>query len=328
MERIISEEEKIKRAEEISARRQNRISAESINVKRKVSKLSKLFIQVIVCICIFGIMYFLSQKNSFAIEKIKPIMATDTDFVKVYNDLNEIMMSIIKEDEKIENKENNDNEKNNSEQSGQEITKQENNQNEITNEENNENKEENDNQNVESENNNEQIENEEQNSTEKQESVAEENQSNGAGGGNDGTQESETNDDVTYIKSKASFIKPVSGTITSPYGARTPTDIISANHAGVDIGAWSGTEIVASMEGTVELVSSVGDYGNHLKITNGDISTLYAHCSTIVVKEGDYISQGQKIAEVGSTGRATGPHLHFEIRRNNVTVDPQKILEL
>lgn len=82
------------------------------------------------------------------------------------------------------------------------------------------------------------------------------------------------------------------------------------------------------MEGKVEVVSSQGDYGNHLKITNGEISTLYAHCSKIVVNEGDSIKQGQKIAEVGSTGRATGPHLHFEIRRNNKTVDPLKIVEI
>ena len=81
------------------------------------------------------------------------------------------------------------------------------------------------------------------------------------------------------------------------------------------------------MEGTVELVSGEGSYGNHVKITNGDVSTLYAHCSKIYVKEGDYITQGQEIAEVGATGNVTGPHLHFEIRRNNEYVDPDLILE-
>ena len=82
------------------------------------------------------------------------------------------------------------------------------------------------------------------------------------------------------------------------------------------------------MEGDVELVSDYGDYGKHIKITNGEISTLYAHCSQIIVQEGEHIVQGQKIAEVGATGKTTGPHLHFEIRRNNITVDPEKIIEL
>ena len=80
------------------------------------------------------------------------------------------------------------------------------------------------------------------------------------------------------------------------------------------------------MEGTVEEVSSYGDYGNHLKITNGEVSTLYAHCSKILVNQGDYISQGQKIAKVGNTGRTTGPHLHFEISRSGRTVDPAAII--
>ncbi|MBO5413786.1 MAG: M23 family metallopeptidase [Clostridia bacterium] len=67
--------------------------------------------------------------------------------------------------------------------------------------------------------------------------------------------------------------------------------------------------------------------GNHIKITNGDVSTLYAHCKTIYVKEGDKISQGQQIGETGSTGNVTGPHLHFEIRRNNEYIDPDLILD-
>ena len=76
-----------------------------------------------------------------------------------------------------------------------------------------------------------------------------------------------------------------------------------------------GKIIVASMEGDVTLVSSEGDYGNHIKITNGEVTTLYAHCSKIYVKEGEHIVQGQQIAEVGATGNVTGPHLHFEVRQ-------------
>lgn len=81
------------------------------------------------------------------------------------------------------------------------------------------------------------------------------------------------------------------------------------------------------MEGIVSQVSSVGDYGNHLRIENGDVITLYAHCNKIYVNKGDKIAQGQKIAEVGDTGNVTGPHLHFEIRRGNEFVDPDYVLE-
>ena len=84
---------------------------------------------------------------------------------------------------------------------------------------------------------------------------------------------------------------------------REATDIISGNHAGIDIGAAYGADIVSAMDGTAEVVSSFGDYGNHVKIVNGEISTLYGHCSKIVVNQGESITKGQKIAEVGSTGK-------------------------
>ena len=81
------------------------------------------------------------------------------------------------------------------------------------------------------------------------------------------------------------------------------------------------------MEGKVVQVSSAGDYGKHLKIENGEIITLYAHCNKIYVKEGDEIKQGQEIAEVGATGNVTGPHLHFEIRKNNSLINPDDIID-
>ena len=67
--------------------------------------------------------------------------------------------------------------------------------------------------------------------------------------------------------------------------------------------------------------------GNHLKITNGEVSTVYAHCNSIYVKEGDKVVQGQHIAEVGETGNVTGPHLHFEIKRNGQYVNPDLIVQ-
>lgn len=67
--------------------------------------------------------------------------------------------------------------------------------------------------------------------------------------------------------------------------------------------------------------------GKHVEVTNGDVMTRYAHCSKITVKQGAKIKQGQKIAEVGQTGKATGPHLHFEIRRSGRVINPEYILK-
>lgn len=105
--------------------------------------------------------------------------------------------------------------------------------------------------------------------------------------------------DDEYIKSNFSFIKPVEGRVSSEFGVREVTSpIVSKNHTGIDIAANTGTVIKAAMEGTVSISSTVGEYGYHIQITNRDVSTLYAHCSKLYVKEGDFISQGQEIAEV------------------------------
>ena len=130
-----------------------------------------------------------------------------------------------------------------------------------------------------------------------------------------------------YIKENYSFIIPVKGTVTSRYGKREATEVVSANHAGIDIGADTGTAIYAAMDGTVTVSSSEGEYGKHIDIENGEILTRYAHCSKLLVKEGQKVKQGDKIAEVGSTGNSTGPHLHFEIRRENRTINPEKIIK-
>lgn len=287
----ISEEDRIKRAEEISARRNNRIPASNINIKqnkRKLLTLSKIFIQVLCSICIFGVFYFTNQNNSMAIEKIKPILSEDTDFGGIFNQINNFIKNIsssINKDIQPENVVTNDALENNlnDENVIQENTVLPDESNISTEQQNSENELITDNQ------NNENIESNNSNST------------GGIGGGDETVETSETDQDIIFIKEQASFVKPVVGYITSGYGEREATEIISANHAGVDIGANIGTDIVASMSGTVELVSNFGDYGNHLQITNGEISTLYAHCSQIFVNEGDYIEQGQKIAEVGST---------------------------
>lgn len=133
--------------------------------------------------------------------------------------------------------------------------------------------------------------------------------------------------DANEIKQNYSFIIPLKGTISSRYGPRTPTEIVSANHAGIDIAVNEGTVFVCAMEGTItDVISSSTGYGNHVYVQNGDVVTIYAHCKTIYVKEGDTIKQGEEIGEVGQTGNATGPHLHFEIRKSGRVVNPEYVL--
>lgn len=144
---------------------------------------------------------------------------------------------------------------------------------------------------------------------------------------NDMSSISEMELDINNLKSY-SFIKPIEGMITSHFGSRVSTyKNVTGYHTGTDIGADKGTIIKASMEGIVTKVSSEGDYGKHVKIRCNNVTTLYAHCSKIYVKEGQIIAQGQNIGEVGSTGKSTGPHLHFEIRiDDNRFVDPEEII--
>ena len=103
---------------------------------------------------------------------------------------------------------------------------------------------------------------------------------------------------------------------------------VSKNHTGVDIAASLGTVINSATSGKVIEVSSSGNYGKHFRIQTGDLVVLYAHCSKIYVKEGQELTQGEPIAEVGATGNTTGPHLHFEIKLYDRLINPEKILEI
>lgn len=141
------------------------------------------------------------------------------------------------------------------------------------------------------------------------------------------SQKTQMEKDAEYIKANFQMQIPVSGKITSKYGKREPTEIVSENHQGIDIGVVVGTTVVSAMDGKVSVVSDEGGYGTHVKIVNKDITTVYAHCSKILVKEGQTIKKGQKIALSGNTGNTTGPHLHFEIQRSGRTIDPELILK-
>jgi murein DD-endopeptidase MepM/ murein hydrolase activator NlpD len=126
------------------------------------------------------------------------------------------------------------------------------------------------------------------------------------------------------IAFRGGFIRPVPGPVVSRYGMRFhPILKYKRLHAGVDFGSGSGTPIVAAASGTVVFSGRMGGYGNVVVVDHGGgISTLYAHCSARLVREGQAVTQGQTIARVGATGLATGPHLHFEVRKNGSPINP------
>jgi len=127
------------------------------------------------------------------------------------------------------------------------------------------------------------------------------------------------------------FIRPVPGPITSPFGYRTdPITGATAFHSGIDFGASCGTPIKAAATGTVFQVvreAASGGYGNMTIIKHGgNIATLYGHQSSIVVSPGQIVLIGQVIGYVGSTGKSTGCHLHWEVRVSGAPVNPAAYL--
>jgi murein DD-endopeptidase MepM/ murein hydrolase activator NlpD len=125
------------------------------------------------------------------------------------------------------------------------------------------------------------------------------------------------------------FIWPVSGYITSPYGYRaSPFTGLRQFHSGLDIGAPSGTPIKAAMSGRVTTVGYNDSFGNYVVLTHhSGYRTLYGHMSLIRVKSGAYVQTGERIGDVGSTGLSTGPHLHFTVYKNGVTVNPRALIK-
>lgn len=119
---------------------------------------------------------------------------------------------------------------------------------------------------------------------------------------------------------------PTQGTISSRFGSRKdPFTLLRKFHSGIDIAAAKGTGIRASASGTVLLAGTVQGYGKTVILDHGHgIQTLYGHTSALLVKKGQQVKKGAVIAKVGSTGRSTGPHLHFEVRLNETPVDPSK----
>lgn len=122
-------------------------------------------------------------------------------------------------------------------------------------------------------------------------------------------------------KSTEGYIWPLNGSVTSYYGPRW-----GRMHTGIDIDGTTGQPVVSSNSGTVILAAPYSGYGNAVIIDHGGVQTLYAHLSAFNVSEGQQVSQGEIIANVGCTGSCTGDHVHFEVRVNGSPVDPMSYL--
>ncbi len=277
MERVMSVEEKIRRAEEIYQRRKQGEIKQTVNVsvnnKKDIKLLKKIIIQMLICIVIYLCIYMIQNSESIFsqdfINNANKILSYDTNFAELYETTKNYILNLIepKQEEKSEIIA-----IGGAVEQASSILKKE-------------------------------------NETLSQEEI-----------------------DIQNIKNTTTFIKPIDGIITSKYGYREVQETssnISKNHNGTDIAANLGTKIKSATDGEVVLASlDEGGYGKYIKVQIGEVSIIYAHCNNLFVKQGDKITQGQEIAEVGSTGNSTGPHLHFEIRISEKAVDPQTILEL
>lgn len=123
-------------------------------------------------------------------------------------------------------------------------------------------------------------------------------------------------------------IKPVDGTLSSPFGPRLdPYSGEAAMHAGVDFAAPEGTLVFAPAFGRVIFFASDGALGNLLIVDHGaGIHTQYGHLKAALVEVGAVVERGQAIAQVGNTGKSTGPHLHYEVRRLGIPVNPMQYI--
>lgn len=331
MEKSISQEERIRRAEEIySRRRYNNRYGESLyrsgetrnryqpqetrNIKGKM--INKMIIQMIVCVIIYTCIYMLQYSNYLfskdMVDKTKEVLSYDISIENLYNKSNEFFLNLQKKFNWGVNNEQNDNVNEEAQDQNTEETNIENSNAES------------------SEANNENVDNSGISQNDASTEVTNNDTTQLAVGGADETQQeeekSQEEQDIEYVKQNVSIIWPIKGVITSRFGNRTPTEIVTANHKGLDIAGNMGDNIVSAMDGTVVQYSKEGDYGKHLRIQNGEVLTLYAHCSELLVQEGSTVKQGDVIAKVGATGRATGPHLHFEIRRDDRFINPELIL--
>ena len=126
------------------------------------------------------------------------------------------------------------------------------------------------------------------------------------------------------ILARTPSIWPVTGVVTSTFGWRkSPFEDEKELHSGIDIAVHLGAPVVATADGKVVQSGPAGGYGNLVQLDHGNgIATLYGHNSRLAVQVGETVKKGQVISYVGSTGRSTGPHVHYEIRKNDTAIDP------
>ena len=339
MERV-SVEERIKRAEERYYKTKDKtyekeeensvkVKKESNNkMKKRIYK--KLITNICICLIIYGCFYQITTNQSMFSEdfknKAKEILNKDINFIQLFSVMKKNVNNFFTQLEQNSNNLTNSTEDNSN--NGTEDNQNSNGTENNTNNENSTNVSENiqnNNENIggaiETENNSEGIQQNTDTTVENSNDQTENDE--------ETVELSQMEKDANYVKENISIIKPVNGTISSKYGLRNPTTpTVPKNHKGTDIAAVVGTKIISATDGKVVLKSTEGDYGKHLKIQIGEVELIYAHCNDLYVNEGDEVKQGQEIAEVGSTGNTTGPHLHFEIRYQNRCVDPEMILSL
>lgn len=147
------------------------------------------------------------------------------------------------------------------------------------------------------------------------------------------SQKTDIDESIVSIKNRLDYLRcvpsiaPVSAKITAGYGYRKNpfTSRGSEFHDGVDFGAAYGTKVKAAGDGVVLFAGYQAGYGRMVVISHGyGITTSYSHNSSLLVKKGDKVKRGQAISKVGSTGRSTGAHLHYEVKLNGRNVDPAK----
>ena len=325
MERAMSVEERIRRAEDIYNKRNggySRTTSNEISYKKKNKKgtVKRLFMQAFVCLSIYIIFYAVTNREYVFSQDFRK------DVGVFFNEKTKISEFYGNAKAFLKSKFNNANE--NAENTNAENMNAENINAENTENAGAENKDSTENKTETTENKDENIggaqENNEQTNEEQKQVTEEKKEEN-----KELSEQEQMEKEAKEIKEKISFIAPIKGRISSTFGWRNPTTAsVPKYHTGVDIAANEGTIIKSATDGKVIMASSAGDYGNHYQIQIDDVIIVYAHCKKLYLKEGDTVKQGQNIAEVGSTGNSTGPHLHFEIRRNGKKIDPQLVVDI
>lgn len=133
-----------------------------------------------------------------------------------------------------------------------------------------------------------------------------------------------------YELGLSDFVVPVLGEITSEYGYRNhPVDGEYSFHSGVDLAADIGTSVAAFASGTVDFIGESEEYGLYIQLAHENgVTTFYCHCSELYAQKGETVTAGQIIASVGDTGNATGPHLHLELKKDGMLLNPAYYIEM